>query len=150
MSTSLGLIWSLMNTLQIIVLIPLINLSFPMNTVMLSVILMTVANFDIVPHAKFNSAVFDFKDANVFTEVRFQNMGFQNFNFILNSGTTFWFINGWCFFAFVTTIFARIITIEGRVKSLIMKISSLLFYGVIIRLFLECYLELAVCSFLNL
>jgi len=65
-----------MNTLQIIVLIPLINLPFPMNTVRLSVILMSIANFDIVPHAKFNSLVFDFKDSNVFTEVRFQNMGF--------------------------------------------------------------------------
>ena len=47
-----------------------------MNTVRLSVILMSIANFDIVPHAKFNSLVFDFKDSNVFTEVRFQNMGF--------------------------------------------------------------------------
>jgi len=76
MSTSLGLIWSLLNTLQIIVLIPLINLSFPMNTVKLSVILMTIANFDIIPHSWFNSVVFNFKDSNVFTEARISKLGF--------------------------------------------------------------------------
>ena len=71
MSTSLGLIWSLMNSLQVIVFIPLINFPFPMNTVKFSVILMAIANFDILPHAEFNSLVFEFKDDNLFTEIRF-------------------------------------------------------------------------------
>jgi len=47
-----------------------------MNTVKLSVILMSIANFDIVPHSLFNTIVFDFKDTNVYTEIRFQNLGF--------------------------------------------------------------------------
>jgi len=60
MSTSLGLVWTLMNSLQIIVHLPLINLPFPMIAVQISVILMTIASFDVLPHEKFNKVLFNF------------------------------------------------------------------------------------------
>ena len=70
MSASLGLIWTLMNSLQIIVHLPFINLPFPMIAIQVSVILMTIANFDLLPHSKFNQIIFNFKE-NSRPDIRF-------------------------------------------------------------------------------
>lgn len=54
LAASLNLVWSMLNTLQIIVYIPLIDIRFPQNAFVFSIVLMGLANFDFVPHDAVN------------------------------------------------------------------------------------------------
>jgi len=48
-SSSLNILWSFVNALQIIVFLPLVNLSLPVNSYIVSKTLASVASFDIIP-----------------------------------------------------------------------------------------------------
>jgi len=48
LSASLNMIWSLLNTLQIIVSLPLLNINFPQNAFIVCWILSKVANFNAI------------------------------------------------------------------------------------------------------
>lgn len=148
LNTSLSMVWTMMNALQIIVHIPLINVSFPQNALKLSLYFMTIANFDIVPHENFNNAILSFDKLSKKTEIRFQNLGFETYNFILNSGTTLYLIIFWVFFTLVSLLLGIIgLKVIQKFKT---WLSSFLFFTLIIRISLECYLELVVSCFLNL
>jgi hypothetical protein len=71
LNASLGMLWTLMNALQIIVHIPLINVSFPQNALKISLYFMAVANFDIVPHEMINNMLFNFDSFAPPTDIRF-------------------------------------------------------------------------------
>ena len=62
LSTSLNLIWGLINALQIIVFMPMLNVYFPANAFSLTMKLLELAQFDLLPSDKLNSLVFDLKD----------------------------------------------------------------------------------------
>lgn len=49
-----------MNTMQIMVHLPLLNLSYPPNAQTTSQLFLSLANFDVVPHEHINEFVFDF------------------------------------------------------------------------------------------
>lgn len=129
--------------------LPLANLSFPSNAQIVSEIFMSLANFDIIPHETINNWVFEFAQDNAVRETRFDLMGYGTTNFILNSGTGFWFIAGWCFLVFVTLALSPF-KFGGRMGKVFGKLNTIVFFGLILRLYLECYLELMVCAQLNL
>jgi len=62
LSASLNMIWSLMNTMQIMVHLPLLNLSFPPIAQTISKLFLSIANFDVIPHEIINKFIFDFND----------------------------------------------------------------------------------------
>ena len=51
LNLSISLLWTMMNTLQIIVHIPLVSIRFPENAKLLSLVLFKIANFDVLPHS---------------------------------------------------------------------------------------------------
>jgi len=107
LNASLSLLWTLLNSLQIIVHIPLINLNFPSNAMSVSLFFMAIANFDIIPHEDINGFIFDFEDFGVATPVRFQSLEFKTYNFVSNSGTTLWFIFIWIFASIFTLMISK-------------------------------------------
>lgn len=150
LSASLNLIWSMMNALQIIVHIPLANLAFPSNATAVSRIFLALANFDVLPHPALNALIFDFDETRKAEEVRFDVMGYGDINFILNSGTSFWLINLWAFLAVVSIISAFVKSFGNRFDAFRNWLNSLVFFDLLIRIYLETYLELLVCSLINI
>ena len=95
---SLNYLWGMINTLQMIVYLPMYNLIFPGNISMFNSIVINVATFDVVPHVdEINEAVFDFQytvDPNEFKAQGFELLGFDTKNFVINSGSLTIFVMG--------------------------------------------------------
>jgi hypothetical protein len=106
---------------------------------------MVVANFDIIPHSSINNFIFTFEEKADLNDVRFQNLGFDTYNFVLNSGTTMWLIFIWIVLSLVTLCLRKI----SKLNSFVNYLYKNLFYGMIIRISLECYVELLISAYLN-
>lgn len=95
LSSSLNLIWSMMNTLQIIVYMPLMHLSMPDNAYITSLIFLNLANFDIFPSKFLYEGMFTFDSEKMSFGSRFVNLGFVEMGFLINSGSILWFLVVW-------------------------------------------------------
>lgn len=96
LNTSISMLWSMMNTLQIIVFLPLINLSFPGHTTFVSLILFDIANFDILPSSLMNKLVLKVNENEVEkTKLKFSNFGYETHSFMMNSGSVLWLMILW-------------------------------------------------------
>jgi len=73
MSASMNLLWSLVNTLQVIVSLPLLNVNFPPNAFLLSTVLNKIANFNVIPMEEFNASILDFDPKSHTSLFRFHN-----------------------------------------------------------------------------
>mmetsp|Transcript_39890 Transcript_39890/g.29426 ORF Transcript_39890/g.29426 Transcript_39890/m.29426 type:complete len:103 (+) Transcript_39890:99-407(+) len=60
LSSSLSLLWGMINALQIIVNIPLFTISFPANAKMFYSFIVSIATFDIIPMDKIEEKFFSF------------------------------------------------------------------------------------------
>ena len=143
------MIWSLMNTMQIIVHLPLLNISFPPNAQTISELFLTLASFDVIPHKVINEFIFNFDKLMEMKEARFEQMGYGENNFILNAGTSFWFLIIWILLAFLSKGLSFVKSKSKRFDSFRQKLRKQVFFQIIIRIYLECYLELLVCSLIN-
>jgi len=101
-----------MNTMQIIVHLPLLNISFPPNAQTISELFLTLASFDVIPHKVINEFIFNFDKLMEMKEARFEQMGYGENNFILNAGTSFWFLIIWILLAL---LIERLILCEIKV-----------------------------------
>ena len=91
LATSLSQIWSLINTLQIIVKIPLILESTPNNAVILLEALNTLTNFDVLPYQRLEAALFEF-DKDYSLNDQFEYFGYR-VSFIYNIQSFYYVIN---------------------------------------------------------
>lgn len=128
LSASLNLVWSLMNTMQIIVHLPLVNLSFPSNAQTISVMFVSLANFDVVPHGYLNYKTFDFDQNLNMREARFALMGYGKTNFILNAGTSIWLIFAWASLALLSISIKFIKTKHERFNHFRLKLNHFVFF----------------------
>lgn len=60
MAASLSLLWGMINVLQLIINMPLMNVSFPVNSIFFYNLLMAMANFNILPSSSIESNMFTF------------------------------------------------------------------------------------------
>ena len=105
-SVSMYLLWSMINTMQIIVHLPLIAIQMPTNSQQLTQFLVKVVSFDILPFDRINQLVFDFRSEfkiNM-TKLRQKAAGFENTNFIQNSGPFFWLFITWIVLAVIAGV----------------------------------------------
>lgn len=111
LSSSLNLLWSMVNTLQIIVHMPLMNIAMPLNAYVVSKILVSVASFDVIPTDLIYEYVFNFDEEAESSGTRYEMVGMESNNFIINAGTLFWLILGWVF----AVIFVFMLNLLGKV-----------------------------------
>ena len=100
LSASLNLLWSLLNSLQVIVMLPLLKTNFPSNAYLLSQTLNKVANFNVIPMQKINEMILKYE----VTRPKNENFFFYSYsstNFILNSELLIWVFNVWVVMAVV-------------------------------------------------
>jgi len=83
LSGSLALLWGMVNTLQIIVHMPLMNVSMPPNVSTLTSALVSLASFDFLPMDKINKVVFGIEPEPE-KKARYQAVGMESSNFIMN------------------------------------------------------------------
>jgi hypothetical protein len=73
----------MVNTLQIIVHMPLMNVSMPPNVSTLTSALVSLASFDFLPMDKINKVVFGIEPEPE-KKARYQAVGMESSNFIMN------------------------------------------------------------------
>ena len=84
--------WGLINTLQMIVIIVLFNVQFPLNCAKILIDIMSLANLDIIDVDDYIVALFDFQlDSPPFNEI-FEEAGFESSTFTIELGLIFFVI----------------------------------------------------------
>ena len=85
-------LWGLINTLQMIVIIVLFNVQFPLNAGKILIDIMSLANLDLIEVDGYISAVFDFQlESQPFNAI-FEEAGFQSSTFTIELGLIFFII----------------------------------------------------------
>ena len=136
-----------MNTLQLLLHLPLIKTSIPSHTTNFLSLFQMICSFDCLPHGMMNSRFFTFlKPKNV----RFENKrsGYADHNYILNSGSTYWFIIFYFIGFIIFKLVFRALKRLGTTR-LGQKVSGFFFYGFMIRLLIEGYLELLISALIQ-
>jgi len=101
-----------------------------------------------VPHSYINPWIFEFSEEKTFAP-RYGENGYEKLNFIKNSGSVFWFLFAWLFFA-LFTLFLSLFKANKRIHRVETFLSRYLFYSIIIRLFIESYLEIMLSALINI
>ena len=65
MAASFQLLWSMLNVVQLIINMPLMNVNFPSNAILFYNLLMTMAQFNILPSNSINQQVFNIDTATM-------------------------------------------------------------------------------------
>ena len=113
MSASLNLLWALLNSLQIIVVMPLMNLNMPSDVISLNKVLNKIANFAVIPIEKYNHLVLNFSPNHKTKNDRFYSYEYETANFIINGQLLVWALALYFFFAILLLVFSPII--KGKV-----------------------------------
>jgi hypothetical protein len=151
---SMAMIWGLINVIQMILILPLVQVVYPVNALVINSALLTIANFEILPSERISSKLFKF-GALIPLSDSFQRFGFSSPFLIFNMGTSFFiFFGSIIVLPMVKWIGYCIEKRYGRqhpkIQKFYLKLKSYLEYGFFIRMMFEMYLDLAVTSFVNL
>ena len=74
LSTSLSLLWTIINVMQLLICLPLFDVNYPANTLIFNKIFMSIASFDIIPVGGMLSKIFKFGPQMPFSQ-SFDNIG---------------------------------------------------------------------------
>lgn len=128
---------------------PLMNVKFPANANTFIVFLVEIANFDILPTDDLFAKIFDFPDEGGFN-LNFESIDIGSYYAIENLGTVFLIFNIYVVLSVIQLvgyIFSERVRCCRKVSK---KISGFLYWGGILRLLMEGYLETLLCTMLNL
>lgn len=99
---SLQLLWALVNVMQLLLVMPLINVNFPVNAATFYGYLIDIANFDILPVETINHAMYKFSENEVEMPSNFEELGYETIIFINNLGSILLFIKAFIVMSFLT------------------------------------------------
>ena len=85
LTVSLSLLWNLINVLQMLLTLPLVDVSYPQNALTFNKQFLMIANFEIIPIEKFLTNLIKFGPLMPFSQT-FNEFGIDNYNIILNLG----------------------------------------------------------------
>ncbi|TNV87652.1 hypothetical protein FGO68_gene11871 [Halteria grandinella] len=91
LSQTLQFLWGLINSLQMIVRLPLLNLSFPANLQLILGIIIDVTNLSFFSTRDYEQEAFGFTQSEPFDQ-NFNTMGYDTMNLIYNMGLMFWYL----------------------------------------------------------
>jgi hypothetical protein len=98
------MLWGMINVMQIIVKMPLLNITFPQNAATFYTFITDVSSFDILPTDKINAYLFSFSDQKE-DDPNFEKMGIKSKNIFDNLGSmAFYLIGFFLLVAFVLLI----------------------------------------------
>jgi len=89
LSFSLSQLWGMVNSLQIVVHFPLVNVEYPANAKLVFSYFIKIASFDMLPTDKINSVFFQFYEETAIS-VNLEEQGYDKRNFIENLGSLYY------------------------------------------------------------
>jgi len=141
------LIWSTINTLQLLTHLPLFHIQLPSNALFFFYLVIDISNFEFLPTKMLNDALLKFKQVKEAFSVQFKMVGYESFNFIENLGLVFFILMGvliGMLIVYITKYFLAKLCI--RIYTFIKR---KIFFDAIIRLILEGYLEISLGAIVN-
>lgn len=87
----LQMLWGMINSLQLIVHLPVFSLNFPANGSQLLTKLIEVSSFSLLPMDHINNLVFNFTETDALNPT-FDDIGYNTVNFLENLGSLFIFM----------------------------------------------------------
>ena len=127
---------------------PLMNVKFPQNANEFILFLVTIANFDIIPTDAVFDLIFVWPEEDPFNQ-SFESFGLESYYAIANLGTVFAVVIVYLILMiiqFTAWVFASKMR---RAKKVSEKLSNFLYWGGIIRLLMEGFLEMIIATMLN-
>jgi len=126
----------------------------PFNALLTCAILSNVASFEILPTEYIYSKFLSFDSENSLAEqegIRYELIGMETSNFMLNSGTLFLMLVAWFLYALIYfTIKLAMKVLKKNPGGKMEKFSNFLFFYLAIRILLESYLDLSLTLSLNI
>jgi DNA-directed RNA polymerase delta subunit len=92
----------MINVMQLIVKMPLLNITFPQNAVTFYKFINEISSFNLIPTEKLDSMIFNFTDPEM-QDPNFLSMGMQKYNVVQNLGSTFYYL--FCFLLLVVLVY---------------------------------------------
>ena len=139
----------MMNGLQLFVYMPLMNVKFPANANTFIIFLVEIANFDVLPTDALFAEIFDFPEDGSFN-MNFETTGLESYYAIENLGTVFLIFNIYVVLSILQLIGYCFKNKVKWCKKMSKKIGKFLYWGGILRLLMEGFLETIICTMLNL
>jgi hypothetical protein len=87
------MLWGMVNVMQLIIKLPLLNITFPQNAATFYTFIADVASFDLLPMDTINEKIFKFSQ-NETEDANFELMGYESDNFIKNLGSMIVYLAG--------------------------------------------------------
>jgi hypothetical protein len=75
------MLWSMINVMQLIVKMPLLNITFPQNAATFYNFINEISSFNLIPTEKLDSAIFNFTDPEM-KDPNFAKMGMTKYNVV--------------------------------------------------------------------
>ena len=148
LSASLNQLWSMVNTQQLVVLMPLWNIRLPANAALFFGFIMTIASFDLLPTDTFYNEYFPNMAPTSAINANFQALGFGNMFFCYNIGSLIL-----SFLAFpVLALFTLILKPMRRFKCcdwLYLKITTTIFWNSTVKTISQSYTVIVMCVGIN-
>lgn len=134
-----------MNTLQLIVHLPLFNISFPALALNFTAVFQQLSQFDVLPHEIMNPYIFTFFSSESNFSYQLSRAGYEGYNFIINCGSVFWFIVFYLIGLFFFELLKKAFNIKDD-KKWVKNVSSFLKYNFLISLYVEGFIELLISA----
>lgn len=153
LSYSLSQLWGMVNTLQLIVYLPLFNLKFPANLQSFFVLIINTLNLELMNvdwpnHNILRLKAIDEENKIVYSE-NFNLMGFGSLDFIHNLGLDFYFLLLYFLGLFALACFYLLRNYKYGMKAFGFT-KKMFVHAYPLRLLLEAYLNFGFCSILEL
>ena len=151
MAASLQMLWGMINVMQIIVHMPLLNVNFPENTMFFYSLIIEISSFNLIPESwmeAIKKKFFYFNDVEF--DESFTKMGYKSESSIENLGSMFMYFGGsLCLLGFVLLI--RFLKNRSQfINKVYTYLAKIIFWNLILRMFLEGYIEYAITSLINI
>lgn len=140
--------WSLINSLQIILILPFINLVMPANVYLVLTNLDGLSSLDVLQAGAIISSIFTFSPTETIGP-GFSNMGVESKRLIPYLGSFFLFL---MFDIFLLVLYAILYFLRNKSKyvdRIQQKLAIMLFWNKILILQYECYLDYCIGSLLS-
>jgi hypothetical protein len=150
-SSSMYLLWGLINTLQMILYLPMIGVNFPANVKFLYSILIPVACMDLIPREYTTDLIFDISEDedSPYNDI-LEELGYETHSSILNLGSIFTY-----FLLFVSgSLLMLVLKLTGmrsrKIRHAYKYLKDILMFNAFILLFMEGCMEVVISAFVNL
>jgi hypothetical protein len=144
--------WGLINTLQLILYMPLLKVHMPKNVKLFYGILLPIANFELIPPEYSTELVLDISSSEdePYSDV-LEEMGYETHNSLLNMGSLFVYFCAFTVGLALMIILKALNTVfPSEIGSkLYFKLKDTIFWGSFLLLFTESYIEILISGYLN-